>query len=330
MTTEPMTASGPSANKPSRRRHDQMDLRVDRLFRLVLRLCALSVLVVFISAVLAMFVGGFDALNSQGLRFFTSTQWNPAENRFGALPAIYGTLVTSSIAMCIATPISFGIAFFLNEIAPRPIRAPVATAIELLAGIPSIIYGMWGLYELVPFMTAYVTPWLTNHLGNLSIIGQLFQGPPYGIGMLTASLVLAIMIIPFITSIIREVFLTVPAPLKESAYALGSTKWEVTWNIILPYTRSAVIGGMFLGLGRALGETMAVTFVIGNSMRLSPSVLEPATTIAAQIANDFGEATMTHRSALLLMGFMLFVVTFIVLAGARLMLARLAKRQGTP
>ncbi len=218
--------------------------------------------------------------------------------------------------------------FFLTEVAPRWLRTPIGTAIELLAGIPSIIYGMWGLFVLVPVMTDYITPFLNDHIGTLPLIGTLFQGPPLGIGTLTAGFVLAIMVIPFISSMMREVFLTVPTQLKESAYALGSTKWEVSWNIVLPYTRSAVIGGMFLGLGRALGETMAVAFVIGNSVRLSPSLLTPGTTIAALIANDFGEATETYRSALLLLGFVLFIVTFAVLVIARLMLLRLSRKEG--
>ena len=216
----------------------------------------------------------------------------------------------------------------LTEVAPRWMRGPVGTAIELLAGIPSIIYGMWGLFVLVPVMTEYVTPWANDNLGTLPLIGPLFQGPPIGIGMLTAGIVLAIMVVPFISSVMREVFLTVPTRLKESAYALGSTKWEVSWDIVLPYTRSAVIGGIFLGLGRALGETMAVAFVIGNSTRFTASLLEPGTTIAALIANDFGEATETYRSALLLLGFVLFIVTFIVLAIARLMLGHLSRKEG--
>jgi len=230
--------------------------------------------------------------------------------------------------MIIAVPVSFGIAFFLTEVAPRWLRGPVGTAIELLAGIPSIIYGMWGLFVLVPVMTEYGTPWLNDHIGTLPYIGVFFRGPPLGIGMLTAGFVLAIMVIPFISSVMREVFLTVPQRLKESAYALGSTKWEVSWDIVLPYTRGAVIGGIFLGLGRALGETMAVAFVIGNTVSMSASLLEPGTTIAALIANDFGEATETYRSALLLLGFVLFIVTFVVLAIARYMLMQLSRKEG--
>lgn len=307
---------------------DSRDARNDRIFRWVLTATVIFVLVALASAALSMLWGGRDALATQGLSFFYSTEWNPVENKFGALAPIYGTLVTALIAMVIGVPISFGIAFFLTEVAPRWLRGPVGTAIELLAGIPSIIYGMWGLFVLVPVMTEHVTPWLNDNLGTIPGIGVFFRGPPLGIGMLTAGFVLAIMIIPFISSVMREVFLTVPTRLKESAYALGSTKWEVSWDIVLPYTRSAVIGGIFLGLGRALGETMAVAFVIGNTVKLSASLLEPGTTIAALIANDFGEATETYRSALLLLGFVLFIVTFIVLAIARYMLMQLSRKEG--
>ena len=300
----------------------------DRVFRWVLLATVGFVLLALACAALSMLWGGRAALQLSGLDFFFTADWNPVENRYGALVPIHGTLVTAFIAMLIAVPVSFGIAFFLTEVAPRWLRGPVGTAIELLAGIPSIIYGMWGLFVLVPVMTRHVTPWANEHLGTLPVVGPLFQGPPIGIGMLTAGIVLAIMVIPFISSVMREVFLTVPTRLKESAYALGSTRWEVSWDIVLPYTRSAVIGGIFLGLGRALGETMAVAFVIGNSTRFTASLLEPGTTIAALIANDFGEATETYRSALLLLGFVLFIVTFIVLAIARLMLRQLSRREG--
>lgn len=317
-----------SLSAPHGTARDLRDARNDRIFRWLLTATVGLVLVALAGAALSMLWGGREALASQGLGFFFSSEWNPVENRYGALVPIYGTIVTAVIAMVIAVPVSFGIAFFLTEVAPRWMRGPVGTAIELLAGVPSIIYGMWGLFVLVPVMTEYVTPWLNDHLGTLPGVGVLFRGPPLGIGMLTAGFVLAIMVIPFISSVMREVFLTVPTRLKESAYALGSTKWEVSWDIVLPYTRSAVIGGIFLGLGRALGETMAVAFVVGNSVRLSPSLLEPGTTIAALIANDFGEATDTYRSALLLLGFVLFLVTFVVLAIARFMLMQLARREG--
>ncbi|MFC0679053.1 phosphate ABC transporter permease subunit PstC [Lysobacter korlensis] len=313
----------------SARDRDVRDARNDRLFRHGLTATVVFVLIALAAAALSMLWGGRLVLEKEGLDFFTTTEWNPVEDQYGALVPIYGTIVTAIIAMLIAVPVSFGIAFFLTEVAPRWARGPIGTAIELLAGIPSIIYGMWGLFVLVPVMTEYVTPWLNDNLGTLPIIGPVFQGPPLGIGLLTAGVVLSIMVIPFISAVMREVFLTVPTRLKESAYALGSTRWEVSWDIVLPYTRSAVIGGIFLGLGRALGETMAVAFVVGNSVNFTASLLEPGTTIAALIANDFGEATETYRSALLLLGFVLFIVTFIVLAIARIMLAQLARRQGT-
>ncbi len=308
---------------------DLRDARADRWFRYALVATVIFVLIALASAALSMLWGGRQVLAHEGINFFFSTEWNPVENKYGALAPIYGTIVTALIAMIIAVPISFGIALFLTEVAPRWLRGPIGTAIELLAAIPSIIYGMWGLFVLVPMMTEYVTPWINDHMGTLPLVGRLFQGPPLGIGVLTAGFVLAIMVIPFISSVMREVFLTVPTRLKESAYALGSTKWEVSWDIVLPYTRSAVVGGIFLGLGRALGETMAVAFVIGNSVSLSASLLEPGTTIAALIANDFGEATETYRSALLLLGFVLFIVTFCVLAVARFMLMQLARKEGT-
>ncbi|MGB0133376.1 phosphate ABC transporter permease subunit PstC [Dokdonella sp.] len=300
----------------------------DKGFSYVLAFTAFFVLIALAGAALSMLWGGREVLAQEGWSFFFSTEWNPVENRYGALVPIYGTLVTAVIAMIIAVPVSFGISIFLTEVAPAWMRTPVGSAIELLAGIPSIIYGMWGLFVLVPVMTEYGTPWLNDNLGTLPVIGALFQGPPIGIGMLTAGFVLAIMVIPFVTSVMRDVFLTVPTRLKESAYALGSTKWEVIWDVVLPYTKSAVVGGVFLGLGRALGETMAVAYVVGNTVRFSVSLLEPGTTIAALIANDFAEATDTYRSALLLLGFVLFIVTFFVLAIARLMLMQLSRREG--
>jgi phosphate transport system permease protein len=313
---------------PASSSRDISDTRNDRLFRYVLTGTAFFVLVTLAGAALSMLWGGRGALQAEGLSFFYSSDWNPVENKYGALVPIYGTVVTAIIAMVIAVPVSFGIAFFLTEVAPRWLRGPISSAIELLAGVPSIIYGMWGFFVLMPVMRESIVPWLNDHIGTWPVIGALFQGPPIGAGMLTSGIVLSIMVIPFISSVMREVFLTVPTRLKESAYALGSTKWEVSWDIVLPYTRSAVIGGVFLGLGRALGETMAVAFVIGNSVTFTKSLLEPSTTIAALIANDFGEASETYRSALLLLGFVLFIVTFIVLAAARLMLMQLARKEG--
>ncbi len=317
-----------AAALPAPNARNARDTRNDKLFRWVLTITAIFVLFTLAAAALSMLWGGRSVLQSEGLSFFTSSDWNPVEDKYGALVPIYGTIVTAIIAMLIAVPVSFGIAFFLTEVAPRWLRGPVGTAIELLAGIPSIIYGMWGFFVLMPVMRETIIPWLDENIGPLPVLGRLFQGPPIGAGMLTSGIVLSIMVIPFISSTMREVFLTVPSRLKESAYALGSTKWEVSWDIVLPYTRSAVIGGIFLGLGRALGETMAVAFVIGNSVQFTSSLLEPSTTIAALIANDFGEATETYRSALLLLGFVLFIVTFIVLALARLMLLRLSQKEG--
>jgi phosphate transport system permease protein len=287
------------------------------------------VLLSLTAAALSMLWGGRDAFATFGISFLWSDVWDPVGQKFGALVPIYGTIVTSIIAMIIAVPVSFGIAMFLTEIAPKWLRGPVGTAIELLAGIPSIIYGMWGLFVLVPMLSEHVYPWVDENLGQLPLVGSLFAGPPIGLGMGTAGLVLAIMVIPFIASVMREVFLTVPGRLKESAYALGSTRWEVVWDIMLPYTRSAVIGGIFLGLGRALGETMAVTFVLGNAHELTTSLLMPGNSIAATIANEFSEAdSEMYRSSLIALGFVLFLVTFVVLAIARLMLRHLSKREG--
>lgn len=303
------------------------DARHDRLFRRALKFCALLVLAALLGVALSTLWGGREVLFGQGLSFLTSDAWNPVKNDYGALAPIYGTLVTSLIAIVLAVPVSFGVAMFLTEIAPQWMRGPVSSAIELLAGIPSIIYGMWGLFVFVPFMSS-IEPVLSDTLGKVPLVGQLFQGPPIGLGLLTAGIVLAVMILPFITSVMREVFQAVPARLKESAYALGSTRWEVVSDIVLPYTRSAVIGGIILGLGRALGETMAVTFVLGNSYNITSSLLMPGTSISSSIANEFNEAVGTHRSALIALGFLLFVVTFIVLLVARLMLHQLAKREG--
>ena len=305
------------------------DTRQDRFFRWLLAGAGVFVLLALGGAALSMLWGGREAFAAFGLDFITSSNWDPIGQQFGAWVAIYGTLVTASIAMLIAVPVSFGIALFLTEVAPSWLRTPVGTAIELLAGIPSIIYGMWGLFVFVPMLAEHVYPWIDAHLGQWPMVGALFAGPPLGIGTLTAGLVLAIMVVPFISSVMRDVFLTVPTRLKESAYALGSTRWEVVWDVVLPYTRSAVIGGIFLGLGRALGETMAVTFVLGNAHELSASLLMPGNSIAATIANEFAEAdTDLYRSSLIALGFLLFVVTFIVLALAKLMLRQLAKREG--
>lgn len=301
----------------------------DRAFQLITAGAAWFVLILLGAIALSMAWGGRLAFETFGWRFITSSEWDAVGGHFGALVPIYGTLVTSAIALIIAVPVSIGIALFLTDIAPRWTRGPIAIAIELLAAIPSIIYGMWGLFVFAPFMAAHVEPWLAAHLGSKAVIGPLFSGPPIGIGMLTAGIVLGIMVIPFIAAVAREVFSAVPAPLRESAVALGSTRWEVLRSVTLPYTRSAIIGAIFLGLGRALGETMAVTFVLGNAHDLSASLLMPSNSIAAAIANEFTEAdTDLYRSSLIALGFLLFVVTFIVLTIAKLLLLRVNKQMG--
>jgi phosphate transport system permease protein len=273
--------------------------------------------------------GSLPTWRAFGLDFFTSQSWNPVTEKFGALPAIYGTLLTSIIAMLIGIPISLGIAIFLTEISPERLRRPIGTAVELLAGIPSIIYGIWGLFVFAPFFQAYVQPVLIDTFGEIPVLNQLFAGPPYGIGLLTAGLILAIMVLPFITSITREVFDTVPPVLKEAAYGIGCTRWEVMRRVVIPYTRVGIIGAVMLGLGRALGETMAVTFVIGNAHRIMPSIMAPGTTISATIANEFTEATgALYTSSLVALGLILFFITFIVLAFARLMLMRIEMKAG--
>ena len=301
----------------------------DRAFGLITAAAAWLVLLLLGGVAVSMAWGGRLAFETFGWHFVTGKDWDVGAEKFGAFVPIYGTLVTSAIALIIAVPVSIGIALFLTDIAPRWTRGPIAIAIELLAAIPSIIYGMWGLFIFAPFMAAHVEPWLNDHLGSKAVIGPLFSGPPIGIGMLTAGIVLGIMVIPFVSSVAREVFGAVPAPLKESAVALGSTRWEILSRVTLPYTRSAVIGAVFLGLGRALGETMAVTFVLGNAHDLSLSLLMPSNSIAAAIANEFTEAdTELYRSSLIALGFLLFVVTFIVLTIAKLMLLRLNRQLG--
>jgi phosphate transport system permease protein len=301
----------------------------DRLFRLVTAGAAWFVLILLGAAAASMAWGGRLAFETFGWSFVTSREWDAVGGKFGALVPIYGTLMTSFIALVIAIPVSIGIALFLTDIAPRWLRGPIGIAIELLAAIPSIIYGMWGLFVFAPFMAAHVEPWLNDHLGTVPGIGVLFTGPPIGIGLLTAGLVLGIMIIPFISAVARDVFNAVPTSLKEAAVALGSTRWEILSRVTLPYTRSAMIGAIFLGLGRAIGETMAVTFVLGNAHDLSASLLMPSNSIAAAIANEFAEADgELYRSSLIALAFLLFVVTFLVLTAAKLMLNRVGRTHG--
>lgn len=319
---------GPFPPAPASPRQVRSRAAGDRIFRAVVAAAAGFVLISLLAAAFSMLYGGMPAFEKFGIGFIYHTVWNPVTRQFGAAVPIYGTIVTSLIAMAIAVPLSFGIALFLTEVSPTWMRGPIAAAIELLAGIPSIIYGMWGLFVFVPFMSDWIEPWVNNNLGAIPGIGALFSGPPLGIGMLTAGIILGIMVVPFISSVMRDVFALVPASLREAAFGLGATRWEVVWGVLVPYTRTAVIGGIFLGLGRALGETMAVTFVLGNAHDFNLSLLMPSTSIAATIANEFTEADSDmYRSSLIALGFLLFVVTFIVLACAKLMLLRLERRE---
>jgi phosphate transport system permease protein len=299
----------------------------ERLFRAATLSAAVLVLLLLGGVALTLLLGAWPALAHFKFAFLSREIWNPVTDQYGALAPIYGTLVTSFLALLLAIPVSFGIAIFLTELAPVWLKRPVGVAIELLAAVPSIIYGIWGLFVLAPILQAHVQPWLINWFGPLPLIGKLFRGPPYGIGVLTASFVLAIMIIPFIAAVMRDVFETVPDVLKESGYGLGATTWEVVWQVVVPYARTGMIGGIMLGLGRALGETMAVTFVIGNAHRIASSLLAPGTTISAAIANEFTEAVGDlYTSSLVALGAILFLITFTVIAAARYMLLRLERR----
>ena len=302
---------------------------LDMLFRGLTRLSAFGVLALLVAIIVSLGIGSMPAINAFGFGFLTSTEWNPVTDEFGALVPIVGTLVTSAIALLIGIPVSFGIAIFLTELSPRVLRRPLGIAIELLAGIPSIIYGMWGLFVFAPLFADHIEPWINDHIGTLPMLGPFFSGPPMGIGVLTAGIILAIMIIPFIASVMRDVFEVVPPMLKESAYGVGATTWEVVMKIVLPYTRIGVVGGIMLGLGRALGETMAVTFVIGNAHELSRSLLMPGNSISSALANEFTEAVGDlYTSALIELGLILFFITFVVLSLARLMLHKLGKGEG--
>ena len=297
---------------------------IDAIFHNFTRAAAIVVLIILGGVIISLIDGALPAINKFGLSFLTSQAWNPVSDNFGALPAMYGTIVTSIIAMLIAIPVGLGIATFLTELCPHQLRRPIGVAIELLAGIPSIIYGIWGLFVLAPFVQTHVQPGLISGFAGVPFLSNLFAGPPYGIGILTASFILAIMVLPFIASISRDVFETVPPVLKEAATGIGCTTWEMMRYVVLPYSRVGVIGGVMLGLGRALGETMAVTFVIGNAHKVSPSLLAPGTTISATIANEFTEAVGDiYTSALIELGLILFLITFIVLAVARYLLMRL-------
>jgi len=303
------------------------EARAEAVFRSITVASAGLVLVLLLGVLLALVHGAWPALSTFKLGFLTSSIWNPVTDQYGALAALYGTVVTSVIALLIAVPLAFGIAVFLTETCPLWLRGPIAGGIELLAAVPSIVFGIWGLFVLAPVLQHTVQPWVIDTFGDLPGIGRLFRGPPYGIGLLTASFVLAIMVLPFITAVMREVFLSTPRSLKEAAYGIGATQWEVVWDVVVPYSRAGIIGGVMLGLGRALGETMAVTFVVGNAHRIAGSLLAPGTTISASIANEFTEAiTPLYTSSLIALGLLLFVLTFVIIAAARLLLLRLEQR----
>nr|WP_245215789.1 phosphate ABC transporter permease subunit PstC [Pararoseomonas baculiformis] len=294
----------------------------DAVFALLCRGSAALVLVLLGAIIIELFMGGLPAFRAFGAAFITSTEWDPVQDIYGAGVPIYGTILTAILALLMAVPVAFGIAFFLTELAPAWMRGPVGTAIELLAAVPSIIFGMWGFFVIVPLMAGTIQPAIIDTVGELPVIGSLFQGPPFGTGLFTAALILAIMVLPFIAATMRDVFLQVPGVYKESAYGLGATRWEVMRGVVLPYTRVSVVGGIMLGLGRALGETMAVTFVIGNANRITASVFGPGNTIASIVALEFGEsaAGSLKLSSLLALGFLLFVISFGVLALSRWLL----------
>ena len=301
----------------------------DTLFRGLTRTFAVGVLVLLAGVIVSLAAGSMPAFRKFGFFvFLLSDAWNPVKDNFGALPAIYGTVLSALIAMLLAVPVAFGIAVFLTELCPPVLRRPIGMLIELLAAIPSIIYGVWGLLVVAPVLQTTLQPFLIDTLGNVPILGALFQGPPYGLGMLTAGMILAVMVLPFIAAVIRDVFMTVPAMLRESAYGMGATTAEVVRAIVIPHSRVGIVGGVMLGLGRALGETMAVTFVIGNAHHIRASLLAPGTTISATLANEFSEAVSdTYTSSLIALGLILFVITLIVLAIANFMLWRLSAKE---
>ncbi len=308
-------------------RHAAKQLIYERVFRGATLSAAILVLLILGGVAVSLARGAWPALEHFGFRFVTREVWNPVTDEFGALAPIYGTLVTSLIAMALAVPAGFGVALFLTELCPPLLKRPIGVAVELLAAVPSIIFGIWGLFVLAPVLQRHVQPFLIAHLGSIDVIGKLFKGPPFGIGILTAGLVLAIMVLPFIAATMRDVFDTVPPMLKESGYGLGATTWEVMWNVVVPHSRVGIVGGIMLGLGRALGETMAVTFVIGNAHRISTSLLAPGTTISSSIANEFTEAVGDlYTSSLIALGLLLFIITFTVIAAAQWMLRRLERR----
>ncbi len=308
-------------------RHAARQLIFERAFRWATMTAAVLVLLILGGVAMSLVRGAWPALSHFGFKFVTREIWNPVTDEYGALAPIYGTVVTSVIAMTIAVPTGFGIALFLTELCPAWLKRPIGVAVELLAAVPSIIFGIWGLFVLAPVVQRHIQPWLIEYLGPLPVVGRLFQGPPFGIGVLTAGVVLAIMVLPFIAATMRDVFDTVPPMLKESGYGLGATTWEVIWHVVVPHSRVGMVGGIMLGLGRALGETMAVTFVIGNAHRISASILAPGTTISSSIANEFTEAVGDlYTSSLIALGLLLFLITFAVIIAAQAMLRRLERR----
>ena len=318
-----------SISMPNSPQNKNIGATLDKLFRYTTMFFAFLVFILLFGIIITLLVGSLPALKMFGAAFYSSDAWNPVTIDFGGVVPIYGTFITALIAMLIGIPVSFGIAIFITELSPNWLKRPIGVAIELLAGIPSIIYGMWGLFVFAPLFADHVQPWMNDNLGALPLIGVLFQGPPMGIGMFTAGFILAIMVIPYTASVMRDVFEIVPSMLKESAYGLGSTTWEVIWNVVLPYTKTGVVGGIMLGLGRALGETMAVTFVIGNAHELSASLMMPGNTISSALANEFTEAVGDiYTSSLITLGLTLFVITFVVLSLAKLLLIRLSLREG--
>ncbi len=318
-------------NHPPPIRKARSGAGADLFFALLTKGAALLTLGLLIAIMGSLFIGAWPAVKEFGLGFFTTAQWDPVQQKFGGLVMIYGTLITSLIALVIAVPVSFGIALFLTELAPAWLKRPLGTAIELLAAIPSIVYGMWGLLVFAPILSTYVQQPLQRWFADWPLLGTLFSGPPVGIGILSAGIILAIMIIPYIAAVMRDVFEVTPALLKESAYGLGATTWEVVYKVVLPYTKTGVIGGIMLGLGRALGETMAVTFVIGNMNQLSSlSLFEAANSITSTLANEFAEASPgLHQASLLYLGLALFFITFVVLGLSKVLLSQLAKGEGS-
>jgi len=301
---------------------------MDAAFKNLTRSFAFLVFIVLAAILASLVYGSRESISAYGWSFLWSQDWDPVHNTYGALVPIVGTLLSSLLALLVAVPVSFGIALFLTELAPAWLRRPLGTAIEMLAAIPSIIYGMWGLFVFVPIFQQYVQPGLIDLFSEVPVLNQIFAGPPFGIGVFAAGLILAIMIIPFIAAVMRDVFELVPPMLKESAYGLGGTTWEVMFKVVLPFTKNGVIGGIMLGLGRALGETMAVTFVIGNAFKLPDSIFAPTNSIASALANEFNEAGGIQKAALLELGLILFLITTIVLALFKLLLLRLARQEG--